>query len=268
MIQKIHFQGLEILTCLPAEPRHPTPLLFVHGAFAGAWIWADNYLPWFAEHGYAAHAVSLRGHGDSEERHTIAWHSIAAYVEDIGRAIDWLGEDPVLIGHSMGGFVAQKFLEHHTAAGLVLLCSAPPQGLLAGQFHLMLEKPGLFTEINQLIGGRVASVETVRDTLFAQPVDDEVLRGFLQRMQSESHRALWDMTAFNLPRLAQMQRPPMLVIGAEQDVLMPPFLVQATAKTYGLTAHIFRDMGHALTHEQDWRKVTTLIDGWLTQEEL
>lgn len=268
MIQTRRIEGLEVLSCLPKGKAHPNPLLFIHGAFAGAWIWADHFLPWFAERGYAAHAVSLRGHGDSDERNTIAWHSIAAYVEDVAHVVDTLDEDVVLIGHSMGGFVAQKYLEHHAAAGLVLLCSAPPQGLMAAQFHLMMEKPALFADINTIMAGRMASVETVRDSLFAQPVDDDVLRSFLQRMQTESHRALWDMTAFNLPSLSQMHRPPMLVLGAEKDTLIPPFLVQSTAHTYGLHAHIFRDMGHAVTHEKDWPHVAAYIAEWIESKQL
>ena len=41
---------------------------------------------------------------------------------DVGAVVDWLGEPPVLIGHSMGGFVVQKYLEHHTTPGAALLC--------------------------------------------------------------------------------------------------------------------------------------------------
>jgi non-heme chloroperoxidase len=71
------------------------------------------------------------------------------------------------------------------------------------------------------------------------------------------------MSMFNLPVLHAMNRPPMLILGAEQDVLVPAFLVQATGHTYGLPAHIFRDMGHAVTHEQGWEKVADSIGTWL-----
>jgi pimeloyl-ACP methyl ester carboxylesterase len=36
---------------------------------------------------------------------------------------------PVVIGHSMGGFVVQKYLETHQAPAGVLLASIPPRGL-------------------------------------------------------------------------------------------------------------------------------------------
>ncbi|MBC7517162.1 MAG: alpha/beta hydrolase [Alkalinema sp. FL-bin-369] len=46
-----------------------SPIFFVHGAWHAAWC-RENFLPYFANHGYAAYAVSLRGHGTSEGRST------------------------------------------------------------------------------------------------------------------------------------------------------------------------------------------------------
>ena len=51
-----------------AAQARPTPILFVHGLFVGAWGWAEHFLDAFAAQGYATHAVSLRGHGQSEGR--------------------------------------------------------------------------------------------------------------------------------------------------------------------------------------------------------
>jgi pimeloyl-ACP methyl ester carboxylesterase len=130
--------------------------------------------------------------------------------------------EPVLIGHSMGGFVVQKYLEHHTVPGAALLCSVPPQGLIAAQFHLMFQKPHLFMELNRIMEGRYTDSRTLREALFAGEVDERCWQAWLTRMQSESHRALWDMSMFNLPNLHAMNRPPMLILGAEHDVLVRP----------------------------------------------
>ena len=66
--------NLEVRTCLPprgnANGGKP-PLLFVHGGYCDAWCWAPYFLPWFAAKGYAAHALSLRGHGASAGRETV-----------------------------------------------------------------------------------------------------------------------------------------------------------------------------------------------------
>ncbi len=73
---------LELLERRPAKPRLKTPVLFVHGAYTGAWCWEDYFLPYFAEQGIHAFAVSLRGHGRSEGRQMLAATSLADYVDD------------------------------------------------------------------------------------------------------------------------------------------------------------------------------------------
>ena len=254
--------GLEVFSCLPKRRSARPPLLFVHGAFAGGWMWTETFMPFLAEAGYRCHALSLRGHGGSDGRQHIDWHSVADYVEDLAKIVDWIGEPPVLIGHSMGGFVVQKYLEHHDVPGVVLLCSVPPQGLIASQFHLLFHKPHLFMDLNSIMGGDCADVTTLREALFAGDVDEAMLAAWLTRMQAESHRALWDMSMFNLPQLHAMHRPPMLILGAEKDALVPAFLVQSTGHSYGVPAHIFRNMGHAVTHETNWTEVATLLRNW------
>jgi non-heme chloroperoxidase len=228
-------------------------------------MWTETFMPVLAEAGYPCYAVSLRGHGGSDGRDHIDWHSINDYVDDLVKVVSQMDEPPVLIGHSMGGFVVQKYLEHHQAAGVVLLCSVPPQGLVASQFHLMFQKPHLFADLNSIMTGDCSDVTTLREALFAGEIDESMLNAWLNRMQAESHRALWDMSMFNLPNLQGMNRPPMLILGAEKDVLVPAFLVQTTAQTYGLHAHIFRDMGHAVTHEKEWPLVAATIGKWLEE---
>jgi non-heme chloroperoxidase len=265
MIKKQIVEGLEVYSCLPAKKSSRTPLLFIHGAFAGAWMWTETFMPFLADAGFPCHAVSLRGHGGSQGHEHMDWHSIADYVDDVGTAIGWLGESPVLVGHSMGGFIVQKFLERHEMPGAALLCSVPPQGLIASQFHLMFQKPQLFAEINRIMAGDYTDTNTLREALFAGEVDEAMLAVWMSRMQAESHRAIWDMSMFNLPNLHAMHRPPMLILGAEHDVLVPAFLVQSTGHTYGLPVHIFRGMGHAVTHEKEWPLVAAMLRDWLEE---
>jgi pimeloyl-ACP methyl ester carboxylesterase len=118
--------NLEILERSPKGPAHPTPLLFVHGMFVGAWCWDEFFLPFFAENGYNAIALSLRGHAGSEGHAGVRWYSIADYVKDVEQVAGQLSTPPVIIGCSMGGFVTQKYLETHDAPAGVLLASAPP----------------------------------------------------------------------------------------------------------------------------------------------
>ena len=138
------FDGLEVMVRTPAVPTAAPPLLFIHGAFTAAWCWAEHFLDFFAEEGFNCYAVSLSGHGGSRAKGSLDSLSIADYVADVARVAGELPVPPVLIGHSMGGFVAQKYLEDHAAAGAVLMCSVPPQGLMSATFVKVLERCDVF----------------------------------------------------------------------------------------------------------------------------
>lgn len=256
---------LEILARLPDSCDHPIPLLFIHGAYAAAWCWEEHFLPFFAEHGFASFAVSLSGHGGSPGREHLDAFSIADYVHDLDRAIEMLPGAPVLIGHSMGGMVAQKYLERAEVPGVVLMCSVPPQGLWGAALGLAFSRPGLMSELNRILGGGQVALDSLRQAMFAQPVEEEKLRRYYKRMQPESHRAIWDMTLFDLPAVHRVKRVPMLVLGAEHDALIPSSQVLLTARAYGTQAEILPGLGHGMMLERDWQLAAETILAWLLQ---
>lgn len=38
--------GREVFSCLPLKPSPRPPLLFIHGAFAGGWMWTETFMPY------------------------------------------------------------------------------------------------------------------------------------------------------------------------------------------------------------------------------
>ena len=258
-------QDLEVLAQVPSGTVHATPLLFVHGAFTAAWCWQEHFLSFFAEAGYASYAISLSGHGHSRGRDRLDSLSIADYVADVAAVAATMPTPPVLIGHSMGGFVVQKYLEQHEAAGAVLMCSVPPQGLMSAAMGAMFSRPGLFQDLNSLMSGGRVAIDSLREALFAQPVGTDDLARFYRWSQPESHRAIWDMTLFDLPRPSLIGGLPLLVLGAEFDHLMPVSTVEMTASRYAVEAEIFPGMGHGLMLERDWRLVAERLLAWLKE---
>lgn len=79
-----------------------SPLLFLHGVGGGHAAW-DRQLPYFAARGYRASAWDQPGYGDSPAVEPYDLENIAGALRaQIG------GEPAVLVGHSMGGFIAQE----------------------------------------------------------------------------------------------------------------------------------------------------------------
>ncbi|TAH47579.1 MAG: alpha/beta fold hydrolase [Betaproteobacteria bacterium] len=262
------FGELEVLCRAPARMTHDHPLLFIHGAYVSAWCWDEHFLPWFAERGWAAYALSLSGHGASRRRDHLDSYSLDDYVRDVAEVAARLPAPPILVGHSMGGMVVQKYLEHHDAPAIVLMAAVPPQGLMGSAVGLMFKKPTLLADLNNIMNGTDVDIRSLQEALFHQPVTPSALRRYYHLSQPESHRALWDMTLFNLPQPTRMHRPPMLILGAQHDHLIPPDQVHMTAATYGRQAEIFAGIGHGMMLEQDWETVAARIAGWLTERDL
>jgi non-heme chloroperoxidase len=269
-MNKSRFESLEVLAHAPTgQPRNAPPLLFLHGAYTAAWCWDEHFLSFFAAAGYQAYALSFSGHGASRRREHLDSYSIDDYVRDVAEVAGGLPAPPVLIGHSMGGFVVQKYLERHAAPAAVLMCAVPPQGLAASAVGMLFSRPNLFSDLNRLMTGGQVALDSLREALFAQPISVDDLNRYYRMAQPESHRAIWDMSLFNLPRPSEVTRHlpegGLLVMGAEHDLIIPASLVQLTARSYGVAAEIFPGMGHGLMLETDWRKPAQRIVDWLEE---
>ena len=259
---------LEIISKYPAEPSYSTPLLFVHGAWHGAWCWDAHFLDYFAGQGFTVHAVSLRGHGNSEGRSGLRWARIADYVEDVAKAAIRLPSPPIVIGHSMGGFVVQKYLESHAAPAAVLLASAPPAGVLATTFRLARRHPLVFAMVNLKLSlyPLVATPALARESFFSAGLADSKVDEYWERLQDESFLGFLDMLALSLP-CPEKVNTPMLVLGAEKDTVFSPGEVKATARAYHTEAEIFADMAHDMMLEPLWQSVAQRIVAWLKQRD-
>ena len=242
--------------------------VLVHGAMHGAWCWDVHFLNYFAQHGYAAHAVNLRGHGNSEGREKLRWTRIADYVEDVANAVRLLPSPPILIGHSMGGFIIQKYLEDHTAPGAVLLSSPSPTGFLPAAIRVARRRPLVFARVNltRSLFPLVETPQLAREAFFSADIPYEELLVYWKQMQDDSYRAFLDMAALNLPRPAKVKTP-LLVLGAARDNMLKPSEIWATAQAYNTQAEIIPDVAHNSMLELAWQAVAERILTWLNQRD-
>ncbi len=259
---------LEIITHTPKKDAQSTPLLFVHGACHGAWCW-ENFLPYFAECGYEAHAVSLRGHGRSDGHERILVIRTEEYVEDVANAASRLRNRPVLIGHSMGGYVVQKYLENHGASGAVLMAPVPVTGSLKMLLRMGTRFPwrSFQLHLTRRANVMVGTPDQARELLFSSSLPSEAVNRHFARLQNESYAAGLE-TAFERPQPAKVGSLPMLVLGAADDALFSPAEIKATAQAYKAQTELFPDMAHDMMLDTDWRKAAERILTWLQEQGL
>jgi pimeloyl-ACP methyl ester carboxylesterase len=246
--------------------RRP-PVFFLHGAWHGAWCWEERFLPYFASRGFDAYAVSLRGHRPCDPDHARNTARIADYVADVSLAADALPEPPVLVGHSMGGLIVQKYLEGRTAPAAVLMASSPVRGLAGSTARMALRHSGCFLKscLTGDLTHLIASSELLRESFFSDGPDgpdDETLERYRANLRPESFRAFLDMIALELPRPRRVGVP-VLVLGAERDAVISRRETERTARSYGTRAVFIPDTAHDMMLEHTWRDAADAIINWL-----
>jgi pimeloyl-ACP methyl ester carboxylesterase len=260
---------LEIISKYPPNGARSIPLLFIPGSLHGAWCWDVHFLDYFAQYGFAAHAINLRGHGNSEGREKLRWTRIADYADDLANTVRQLPSPPVLIGHSMGGFIIQKYLEDHDAPGAVLLSSPGPAGLMRTALRIARRSPLAFAKANLTLSLSpvIATPQLAREAFFSDDLPDDQLRAYWNLMQDESFMAFLDMVALDLPKPAKIKTP-LLVLGVGRDNMIKPGEIEATARAYNTPAEIIPDVAHNSMLELGWQAVAERILTWLNEREL
>jgi len=245
---------IELLHQAPASSSKGT-ILLLHGACMGAWCWTDNFLPWFAEHGYDSCAMSLRNHGNSPERGKLTFRRIKEYVEDLRITVEKLNGPVHIIGHSMGGYILQHYLSEPSAkvGKGVLLCSAPDHGSWGLVRKLIREHPFLYAKSNLTMSWLPVITEggNARQVMFSQHCPEERINYTMKHIRDESFWAFLDLLGLDRPDPKKVQRP-LMIVGAEKDYLVPLKDTLKMAKTFGIEPYIIPGAAHNFFMESGW----------------
>ncbi len=259
---------LELLHEAARSPAKRVKLLFIHGICTGAWVWEKNFLPYFAGLGYDSYALSLRGHGKSEGRDTVRTFTLQDFAEDIGWALKEIGSPTVVIGHSLGGGAVQNFVQRGGhAAGYVLLCSAPPHGLIRASAEAFATNPKLVNEMSAVLhkGLDAANLDVIEDGLFSEPPPREVRRRFAEGVSDIAEAASRQRLGWIPFAPFPWGMPKLLVVGGEKDQFMPAADVRLTAIYYGARCVIVPNGAHAIMLDRNWRDAAQPIADWLAK---
>jgi len=262
---------LEVIDKGSNSQVHPVPLLFVHGGWHAAWCWDDHFLDFFADAGYRAVAMSLRGHGTSPTPKPLHRVCIDDYLDDVRSVADALSDSaghPVLIGHSLGGYTIQRYLEDRTAPAAVLVGSLPPSGVLGAALRVWRRRPQMTVKSfnDPTLVRFLSSAKLAREYLFCKDTPEAIVQSCWDRAGPESIRAAMTDPMFRRVKTQQVTTP-MLVLGATHDGFVSTRAVRATARAYRTEPEFF-PMGHNMMLEPGWTAVAERIHRWLQTRDL
>jgi pimeloyl-ACP methyl ester carboxylesterase len=214
---------------MPEAPVLPA-VVFLHGIGGAARVWAAQ-MESFRAAGFAAVALDLAGYGARPPVTSMTFEGLAA---DIESSIAERGlSRPVLVGHSMGGMVAQTALRRRPDGyrAAVLACTSPAFGNPSGEF----QRKFVADRLGPLDAGRtmadlaprlVDAIMAPRPDPAARALAIEVMGG----VPADTYRAaVRCLVGFDERAGLSAIRVPTLCLACERDPNAPPAVMERMA---------------------------------------
>jgi pimeloyl-ACP methyl ester carboxylesterase len=193
--------------------------------------------------------VDLRGHGLSEGSEQLQSWRIDDYVSDVIAVLRHWKTLRILVGHSMGGLIAQLAAMEVQLDRLVLVASSPSEGMLRNGFRMARTHPWTFTvAYSRRSFKRLYKTSRVtRSLLFHPNTDQEIVDRYVRGCQDESWMAGNQMiTRLPDPRRIACS---VTVIAGERDLMVDRRASEQTARYYGTSLRIFNKCAHMVPWE-------------------
>jgi pimeloyl-ACP methyl ester carboxylesterase len=262
--------GIERISYIPTERKHKTPLLFQHGMFHSAWCW-HLWQERLAELGWENHAISLPGHGNSPTQRSIQLCTLDYYLNFLRDEVTRYERTPVLLGHSMGGALAQWYLKHvgDDLPTVVLVAPWVSHSSLADGWLPMMRLDPAILPLSMLTWDASSWIRTPEHAarIFLGPraaISPDELHAHLSP-ESGLVRYQHNPPFWYPPENIQT---PMLVLAGEQDAGVTVPGLRRTALHYNADFALIEGAGHNLMMDHNWDETAELIHSWLAEQNI
>ncbi len=251
-------------------------ILLIHGMFMTPLCW-EKWIPYYASKGYNVVAPAWPGRDQPVEMLNkihpdpqLPKLNLNGIVEQMAREIAKLDEKPAVIGHSMGGLVAQILLGRGLAAAGVAIDPAPPMGVFTTRWSFIR---GNFPAINPFRLGQPAMMTFAHfQYAFAGTLPLDEQHAVYDRYMVPESRMV-PVSSLGAAGRVDFKRPhaPLLITAGERDRIVPAVLNRSNYRRYKDSAsvtdfHVFPNQDHTLTVSARWQEVADFCLGWLEKQ--
>lgn len=241
------------------------PVIMVHGAFCAGWAF-DLFRTRFEGAGHRCLAPDLPGRGPGSSG--VSGLSMTAYADSIVKLIDGCEAPPVLIGHSLGGLVAQMAAARRPVHSLILLAPSAPWGVGGRSMEEAAAALGLMS-VGAYWGQAIAPEPSLSALYSLDRLPPAERAAVFARMTPESGRALWETFNWWLDPFMTTSVPahriqaPVLAAAGARDGVNPPSSVRQTAARLGGSFRCYEGMSHWLIGEPGYETIAADCLDWI-----
>jgi non-heme chloroperoxidase len=201
------------------------PIVLIHGVSMSRRYFHKQLQPLGEQHRVLA--LDLRGHGASSKPE--AGHTVPQYARDLKLFIETLGLDrPVLLGWSMGGFVAWDYIQQFGTSGiraLIVTDEAASDFKWDGFPHGFVDLPALRTLMTEVQDNRMELLESLVPQMFYRPQAQDDLDWMVAECArlpiGASSAIFFDQSLRDYRESVKQVDVPTLVCWGRQDALLP-----------------------------------------------
>jgi pimeloyl-ACP methyl ester carboxylesterase len=248
----------------PEKPKFRGPLVLVHGLWTGGWCW-QNWATHFCNLGWECWAINFRGRFEEERDRILRQLTFERCVEDLKKILRRASFPPVLLGHGLGAWAAQKAAEDEKVSALILLSSLPPKGIameMARGLRLLRLKYSPLIFLRRPF--RIEDRDLRRLWLASLPEDQQP--DILRRAVPDSPHLAREFFERRTELFRERLRCPVLVLGGGGDRVVPIGALRTLTRWLGAELKEYPRRGHWMLGEEGGEAIVRDIHRWVVQK--
>jgi pimeloyl-ACP methyl ester carboxylesterase len=249
---------------VPAASTPKGAVLFLHGVCTSGAIWS-NWATNFAQRGFEAHCVDLRGHGQSDGKDDVGRVRFDEHLSDLGALLEETGASAV-VGHDLGGLLGQALVTRHELRGLVLVNSMSPKGVGGPSSLSLLWRELRPRYVRAILRGRAwrPADGDVAHLLCGKLPPEESDR-LCASLEPESGVIARELVLSGVGVDENLVRCPVFVVASTFDRLTPPSRQRLLSARYRADYVEFAQHAHFPMLEPGWARPAAVIGRWLEE---
>jgi len=247
-------------------------IVFIHGLFMNPASWT-NWVKYFEEKGFRCFTPAYPFHEGNPDtlrkniKPELGKISFEQVVSMLSAYIDELSENPILIGHSIGGLAVQKLINSDKGVAGIAIDPAPPKGLFSFEWSFL--KANLPT-INPLKGDSVflPDLNWFHYAFCNTMTMEETQIEYNKYVVPESRNIARSSTGPDGSIDFSKPHNPLLIIAGEKDHIVPSSLNKKNFSAYTgnkskIDFHEFPGRSHYICGQANWQEVAAFIGSWI-----